>query len=240
MAPPDEFHPDAHSEAKEITGSQQYGQWGQCIAESKQNDRRCHGHAKGPHGKCHSHGGSTPTKDENENVGAKEGNDNAEGNEGGDGAEPTHGVYADNNKMYTEEFDDALRDYADRVFDDLMDRYEERFGDVPFWIETNFREISINSGKRIYADNWSTDKPDQLKTTSPLVDKETEPVPTGEGTVTKVTYSESVPVGTQQRYRREDRQWLKSIGMFEHDPDNQLAEGVQDLASLWGNDLEED
>lgn len=85
MGAPDEFHPEAHEQAREITGERQYGEWGQCIATASSTGDRCRGYAKGPHGKCGHHGGSTPTKDENPAVGAPEKNTNA----------ATHGAYAE-------------------------------------------------------------------------------------------------------------------------------------------------
>lgn len=79
MGAPDEYHPDAHDDATEITGERKYGEWGQCIATAKSTGDRCKGYAKGPNGKCRSHGGDTPTADENENVGNgdQSGNQNA-------------------------------------------------------------------------------------------------------------------------------------------------------------------
>ena len=92
MGAPDEFHPDAHSDAREITGERRYGEWGQCIATATSAGRRCRGYAQGPHGKCSSHGGS-------DRSGAPEGNTNAKGNDGGAPEENTnaadHGAYSD-------------------------------------------------------------------------------------------------------------------------------------------------
>jgi len=92
MGAPDEFHPDAHPKAKEITGDRKYGEWGQCIADAKSHPGRCGGYAQGPHGKCTTHGGS-------DDSGAPEGNTNAEGNSGGAPEENTnaadHGAYSE-------------------------------------------------------------------------------------------------------------------------------------------------
>ena len=86
MGAPDEFHTKAHEKAREITGDRQYGEWGQCIVDpASSTGERCRGYAKGPHGKCHNHGGSTTSKDENPDQGAPEGNTNA----------ATHGAYAE-------------------------------------------------------------------------------------------------------------------------------------------------
>lgn len=78
MGAPDEFHPDAHPEAREITGDRKYGEWGQCVAKAKSTGERCRGYAQGAHGKCRTHGGA-------EDSGAPEGNQNAS----------THGAYSE-------------------------------------------------------------------------------------------------------------------------------------------------
>lgn len=73
----EDFHSDAHPDATDITGDRDYGEWGQCVASAKSTGERCKQPAKGSHGKCGTHGGDTPDKDENPNVGADEGNQNA-------------------------------------------------------------------------------------------------------------------------------------------------------------------
>lgn len=84
MGAPDEFHPDVHSDATEITGDREYGEWGQCVATAKSTDERCRGYAQGPHGKCSTHGGA-------EDSGAPEDNTNA----------ATHGAYS---QSFVEDF----------------------------------------------------------------------------------------------------------------------------------------
>lgn len=51
--------------------------YGRCTATSKTTGERCRRDAIGEHGKCRYHGGATPTKAENPNVGAPPGNGNA-------------------------------------------------------------------------------------------------------------------------------------------------------------------
>ena len=172
--------------------------------------------------------------------GGQEGNSNAEGNDGGDadGTESvTHGVYADVNKLYSKVFDDSMVAVVDAMAADLYERYEDLHGEPGTLHKSRMFEIAMNVAKGIYADNWAEDKPDELKTTSPLVDKETEPVPVGNGeTITQVSYSESVPTNTQQKLRREDRQWLKSYGLLEADPENKQAESLSTLAEVLSED----
>ena len=182
-------------------------------------------------GRCRDHPGR----------GAPEGNDNAVGNKGGPGAEVTHGVYADVNKLYDETFGDEMVALVDAMAADLYERFETLHGAPTISQKSRMFEIAMNVAKGIYADNWAEDKPDALKTTSPLVDRETKPVPIGDGMTTKqAKYKESVPVGTQQRYRREDRQWLKSMGLLENDPDSKTANALGDVKDAWIADLSQE
>lgn len=48
-------------------------EYGRCTATAKHSEERCKRAAIGDHGKCGYHGGKTPTKDENPDVGASEG-----------------------------------------------------------------------------------------------------------------------------------------------------------------------
>lgn len=112
MGAPEEFHPNAHPKAREITGNRQYGEWGQCIVDpASSTGERCRGYAKGPHGKCHSHGGSTPTKDENSDQGAPDGNDNA----------VTHGAFS-------EHFTSHLTEGEQAAFEDAVDSLDSPEG----------------------------------------------------------------------------------------------------------------
>lgn len=105
MAAPDEFHPEAHPEAKEITGDRRYGEWGQCIASRNKVDKRCKGYAKGPHGKCHSHGGGStgPKSDEGKEASSKNG--------------VTHGAFR-------EHFTSHLTGGEQKAFADAMEQLE--------------------------------------------------------------------------------------------------------------------
>ena len=52
-------------------------EYGRCEALARSSGDRCGRAAIGEHGKCGYHGGKTPTKDENPDVGAGEQNTNA-------------------------------------------------------------------------------------------------------------------------------------------------------------------
>lgn len=105
MGAPDEFHPDAHPKAKEITGDRRYGEWGQCVASRNKVDERCKGYAKGPHGKCHQHGGSSTGPKTEE--GKEEVSENA----------VTHGAFR-------EHFTSHLTDAEEEAFEDAFEQLE--------------------------------------------------------------------------------------------------------------------
>ena len=113
MGAPDEFHDDAHPDAREITGERSYGEWGQCIATASSTGERCRGYAQGPHGKCRNHGGATPTADENDRQGRgdQKGNRNA----------VTHGAFA-------KHFTSHLTEGEQAAFDDAVEQLDSPSG----------------------------------------------------------------------------------------------------------------
>jgi hypothetical protein len=223
-----DFHPDAHPEATEITGDSNFGEWGQCIATNR-NDERCGGHAKGPHGKCHDHGGAS--------TGAPEGNDNAVGNSGGapEGNlnATRHAMYADSNATYREIFTDLERELADGIFIDYYEEYCERHGSPPLGHEVKLFGIAVNMVKEIHGENWAVEKPDSLESDNPLVDKETR-IKTGAqgGTFKETRYKKTVVLAAQKTLSNDTRQWLKDLGLMQS-PEDRQADAEADLAAAW-------
>lgn len=233
MGSPDEFHDDAHPQAREITGPLTYGKWGQCIAQSKQNDRRCHGHARGPHGKCNTHGGD-------DDSGAPEGNQNAEGNDGGASEGNTnsvsHGLYAETNHFYQEILDDAVRQLVDDIFTDYLEEYEELHGDPSTGTEAELFRIAVSYGKHVYADNWAETKPDSLDSGHGMVESETHYT---EGGQKYYRYKESVVAAGQARLSRDRRSWLKDLGLMD-DPQSKTADAIGSLKDAWKASAQDD
>jgi len=176
----------------------------------------------GDNGRCRTHGGDG---------GAPEGNDNAKGNNGGAPEKNTnavsHGLYAEKNRFYQEVIGDDLRELCDEIFEDYLQRYRSRHGDPLTPDEARLFEIAVNHIKIIHGDNWAADRPEETNSGNPIVDRESKQTEYGE----RITYSESVVVGTQQKLRREDRAWLKDMGLLD-DPESQKADAVGDLASI--------
>lgn len=217
MGAPNEFHPDAHPEARNITGDRQYGEWGQCICQAKTTDERCRGYAKGPHGKCYNHGGA-------DGSGAPEGNTNAEDNTNA----VKHALFAERDRFYRAVMDNLDR----RVCDDIYQEYVEQFrakngnpttGDLDVMWQIAVEHIHIS-----YADNWLSDRPGDLKSGNPVVDKETRYNPEG---VQYERYKEAVTVETKLKLRKEHRAWLKDNNML-NDPESQKADALEDGLEL--------
>ena len=70
LPPFDEWLDEMFHDAFGSPGGRPYGWFGRCEATAKTTGERCRQPAKGPHGKCHYHGGAR-------GAGAPEGNDNA-------------------------------------------------------------------------------------------------------------------------------------------------------------------
>ncbi|WP_135535386.1 hypothetical protein [Halostella pelagica] len=230
MGAPDEFHDEAHPKAREITGDRQYGEWGQCIGTAKSHGGRCGGYAQGPHGKCYRHGGA-------EDSGAPEGNDNAEGNAGGGAPEDntnavTHGAYADHNSYYQDVLDDEMQSFVDDVFDDYLEEYRDLHGEPPLGIESELFRISVTHAKDIGLDRWADEKPEELESGHPLVDKETRQKSVGDEIVEERKYRESVVTQAQKKLSIDRRQWLKDLGLLE-DPESQKADALGSLKDAW-------
>jgi len=177
-------------------------------------------------GRCSNHGGASS--------GAPEGNENAEGNDGGAPEDNTnavtHGAYADANSYYQDVLDDDLRQFVDEVFADYKEDYEARHGEPPLGIEAELFRIAVTHAKDIGLDRWADDKPEGLESGHPLVDKETNLVPIGEGMVeTERSYRESVVLAAQKKLSSDRRMWLKDLGLLE-DPDSQDAAAKEDVA----------
>jgi len=167
---------------------------------------------------CRNDGGETPTKEENSDVGAPEENTNA----------VSHGLYAEANYYYREEMSDTQRALCDQIFQDYCTAYRERNGDLHTGDETQLFEVSVNHIKVIDADNWLVEKPEELDSTHPLVDKEekynTEGVPYQE-------YQPSTLLTAQQKLSNHNRKWLKDKNLL-HDPESKKAEATEQALSV--------
>lgn len=214
MGSTDEFHREAHPDAREITGNRQYGEWGQCIVQAKTTDERCRGHAKGPHGKCHHHGGATPTAEENPAVGNGDQDDNTNA--------VTHAQFAERTRFYRKVMDNPDRELCDAIYRNLDEEFHTINGTPRADQLTVMWQIAVEHIQFSHGDNWLADRPESLDSGNAMVDKETHY--TEDGTP-YYRYNEAVPVGTKLKLRKEHRAWLKDNGML-NDPESQKADAM--------------
>lgn len=170
-------------------------------------------------GPCKHHGGAAnPAGGAREGAGAPARNTNS----------VTHGAYADENSFYQEVLDDDLRELVDEIYADYVDEYESRHGAPMAGLEMELFRLSVSHVKDVVLDNWATERPDDLESTNPLVDKETRYTDDG-GKYHK--YKESVVLAAQKRLSSDRRSWLKDLGLLE-DPESQTADAVEGIISV--------
>lgn len=143
----------------------------------------------------------------------------------------SHGLYAKTNSFYQDVIDGDLQELCDEIFADYLEQYKQIHGEPPMGHEARLFEISVNHIKIIHADNWAVDKPDDLQSGSPIVDREERKKGVADRVIDEIRYKESVTVATQQKLRREDRAWLRDFGLLE-DPESQKADAFGDLSSI--------
>jgi hypothetical protein len=200
-----------------------YGEHGQCEATAKSTGERCKRPAVGEHGKCGLHGGKSDGPNDPEKL---EGNKHAENNPGNSnpGANAvTHGLYTDENRFYREVMNDRQQRLCDQIFQDYCTQFRENNGEPHQGEQSRLFEIAVNHIKIIHSDNWAIDKPGELESGNPMVDKgeryNTEGVPYQE-------YSETVVLQGQTKLRNSDRQWLKDYNLL-YDSSDGIA-GLED------------
>lgn len=222
-----DFHPDAHPEATEITGDANYGQWGQCIATNR-NDERCGGHAKGEHGKCHSHGGSTPTKEENDDVG--------NGDQQNNGNAATHNLYSDRDKLY-QRLPDEEKEHVNQLAASYYDRYEEVYGEEPDYAATQrLKNVAMDVHKETLADNYAAEHSDD--DTHPLIEEQVIGVKDDTGEPIRVKRPNQL-IGVADSLKSGTRMWLKDMGLL-NSPEDKQAENMGTIADILSEAAEAD
>lgn len=181
-------------------------------------------------GRCRMHGG-TPDS------GAPKGNQNGLGNSGGGAPKgntnaTSHGLLTSVNTFYSNVMSDELRDLCDKIYDYYTELYNRKRGHAPgIGVESRLFEIATNHIKVIYADNWANDRPKDVESGNPVVDKNETYKSAGENFVKDTEYQATVVTKMQQQLRREDRAWLKDYGLLD-DPETKKAASTQSLAEI--------
>ena len=162
----------------------------------------------------------------------------------------THALYVEHNKFYQEVIGDDLRELCDKFFEGHVRKFREVNGEPTASEKGRLSEIAVNQIKIIHSDNWAVDKPDDLKTGNAFVDKETRIKTTEHDAREEERYTESVVVKTQQRLRKEDRQWLKDMGLLgpdidvsvggevDHSHDHGLDDATEEIIEDLADDLQ--
>jgi len=177
-------------------------------------------------GRCKHHGGLN--SGENGQGGTEE-NTNA----------VTHGAYVECNSYYQNVLGEQMQEFVDDVFEDYLEQYRELHGDPPLGIESELFRISVTHAKDIGLDRWADDKPEELESGHPLVDKETRHKSVGDEIVEERKYRESVVAQAQKKLSTDRRQWLKDLGLLE-DPESQKADALSGMKDAWKVSAQED
>lgn len=196
-----------------------------CPGTNRQGERCGHPAGwgtKNDSGPCKFHGGAGGSGGSREGAGAPNNNTNA----------ATHGAYAEFNSYYQNILDERMQAFVDDVFEDYLEQYRELHGDPPLGIETELFRIAVTHAKDIGLDRWADEKPAELESGHPLVDKETSTKAVEGEIVEERRYRESVVQAAQAKLSRDRRQWLKDLGLLE-DPESQKADALGDLKESW-------
>jgi len=174
-------------------------------------------------GRCKFHGGSTPTKEENEDVGPPEGSVNA----------VTHSLHARKvNAVYQKVFSSEIQALVDSIYEDYLEDYRERHGEPRTGDKAELFRIAVSYGKHVHSEEWAIEKPEDLESGNALVDKETSYKTTSEGEVVPETeYKQTVVAKGQQSLSQDRRMWLKDLGLLDS-PEDRQADAVEDLATV--------
>lgn len=155
-------------------------------------------------GRCYSHGGRR--EDDSRDPGGvppekAEGNSNA----------ITHGAYAEEKKLYSEAFSERERDLADRIFEDYYGRYIALHdAEPPLGFKVRLFNISVNAVTELRVENWFTDRPDELETGTPHLDRETH---ISESGTRYYRYKKSPAMAAMKTLSDYNRQWLKTFDL---------------------------
>lgn len=192
-----------------------------CPATNRQGER-C-GHPAGwgvpdtSEGPCKFHGGLADGG-AREGAGAPEGNTNS----------VSHGAYADQSSLYQEVFDDDQRELADWIFADYTDRYEARHGEPPIGFTLRLFKLSVNAVTEMRVERWVEDKPADLDSGTPHINRQTKVSPQGEE---YYEYKKSPALAAMKHLSDENRKWLKDLDLLP-ESESDLEEAVGSLASI--------
>lgn len=182
--------------------------FGQCQATAKSTGEQCGRAAIADHGKCGYHGGATPTKEENPDVGngEQDGNQNSQ----------THALTADL-ENYFENLTESDREEVWELSESIQDRVRANGGSVDILDRKLSRRVAI----KIHIADHATDYAlaEELMQTIEVTDDGAE-------------YEKEIPHGLLDKLRQFDAEVfseLKKLGALD-DPESQKADALGQLA----------
>lgn len=157
---------------------------------------------------CYHHGGAS--------TGAPEGHTNS----------VSHGAYTDQSKLYSKVFSDRECDLADRIFQDYYETYQEKHGyEPPEGHRVRLFRIAVNAVTEMRVENWYSDKPEELETGTPHVNKEKHISEDGR---VYYRYKKSPAIPAIKHLEGYNRKWLKQMDLLPS-PESQKADAMSEL-----------
>lgn len=165
--------------------------------------------------RCRHHGGKTPSKDENPDVGAPEGNTNS----------VTHGLHV-SAETFFQNADQHHVDTYYAVHEALCSRFEQAHGREPMYHDKKeLAQVALSIAKLDMADEYAAENAvDESKPLTEMREQMTEGGPWESEAVSKIE-------GLKTDIRRENRLLLKDKGIYDS-PQQQVADALS-LAEKW-------
>lgn len=164
---------------------------------------------------CYHHGGSTPTKDENPDVGAPENNANAQ----------THSLHTSAETFFANAEQHHLDTYY-AVHEALCSRFERAHGRTPMYHDKKeLAQVALSMAKLDMADEYAAENADDPE--KPLTEQQKQMGESGPWYKEVVSKIETLKTDI----RRENRLLLKDKGIYAS-PEAQSAQAEQSLAAV--------
>lgn len=163
--------------------------------------------------RCRHHGGKTPTKDENPNVGAPEGNKNA----------MSHGLRSDPVELL-----EHLRETDETSYAWIQDKFESYLSVAPFERDSAYADQLLQICVREYS-IW---KASSIQVNDGILTKEKKVA----GEAVLEVNVENPASKSLDRMERTVIKRLDKLGVMPS-PEKQAAEGIEDLAQAWEQGL---
>jgi uncharacterized protein YjcR len=139
-----------------------------------------------------------------------------------------HGAYADHSSLYSDEFSEQEQGLADSIFQDYLELYQHKHGvEPPVGHKLRLFKIAVNSVTELRVENWYSDKPDDLDTETPYINRETHVSESGER---YYRYKKAPSVAAIKHLEGYNRKWLEKLGLL---PDDSADVEVNVVAELW-------